>query len=486
MFSSQLNFKHCMQSCSLMAILFVLVNSSLSHAAEILVNARPGAFGCDLLEAIESANSSSSIGGCSSGSDGQDTIRFFAGFTRYELPDIEFTSSTGSSGTPEITSDIRIIGQRQAPLVIARPLLQGDTFRAFTVAVVGSLTLENVSLQNFGQTAGFTGGAIRVAGSLTMNNVEIADSFASFGGGIWVQGGSAVIHNSLIRHNRAVQQGGGIGLSAISTVTVFDSTISSNVSDIGAGIALSALPDSNLSLYNTTITENTAAVRGGGLSLLMAGVGSSNSAVLHNNIISGNTAPVSKEAHFVSAESASELGIRNNVLGHSANTYVESVNIFDFVFNNNLPATRSATNAASLRSILGPLEANGGSTMTHALLEGSLAIDAGLQFYVTDGPLFFFHIPGCRGEQTLLGPGEFRPDQRGVARPLGVECDIGAYEYQPPDVGDPPDGGGPPDGGDPPDDGDPPDGGGSPDEDPSEQACYNVKAKNGSVIMFCL
>lgn len=425
---------------------------SIAQAADILVTARPGLIGCDLVEAIESANTNSAVGGCAAGSAGQDTIRFFAGFTRYELPGIVFGNSAGSSGTPEIASDIRIIGPDTELMVIARPINQGDIYRAFTVSIDGGdLTLENLSLQNFGQSAGFTGGTIRVAGSLTTKNLEIADSSADFGGAIWVQGGRAVIRNSLIRDNRARQQGGGIGLSSNSSVSVFDSTISNNNGDIGGGIALAAAPDSSLSLYNTTITENSASVRGGGLSLLMAGADSGNSVVLRNTIISGNTAPISKEAHFVNPDSATELDIRNSVLGSSANTYGQSVNSLLFFINDNIVLTQGS-NGTELRSILGPLANNGGKTMTHALPPNSPAIDQGLQSLLSGGPLIFFNTPGCRGEFVTFGFGaDYRPDQRGVSRPAGDECDIGAYEYEPP-----------------------------------EEVCYVVKAKNNKVVTFCL
>ena len=52
---------------------------------------------------------------------------------------------------------------------------------------------------------------------------------------------------------------------------------------------------------------------------------------------------------------------------------------------------------------LGPLQNNGGGTLTHALLVGSPAIDSG---------------SGCPAV-----------DQRGVARPFGPACDRGAYEF---------------------------------------------------------
>jgi uncharacterized repeat protein (TIGR01451 family) len=57
---------------------------------------------------------------------------------------------------------------------------------------------------------------------------------------------------------------------------------------------------------------------------------------------------------------------------------------------------------------LGPLMDNGGSTPTHALQPGSPAIDVG----------------SC----TDLAGDPIASDQRGIPRPQGVRCDIGAYE----------------------------------------------------------
>lgn len=59
---------------------------------------------------------------------------------------------------------------------------------------------------------------------------------------------------------------------------------------------------------------------------------------------------------------------------------------------------------------LGPLQDNGGPTMTHALVPVSVAIDV---------------IP----EETC----ELDTDQRGITRPLGPGCDVGAFELGPPE-----------------------------------------------------
>ncbi len=58
---------------------------------------------------------------------------------------------------------------------------------------------------------------------------------------------------------------------------------------------------------------------------------------------------------------------------------------------------------------LGPLQDNGGPTETHALLPGSPAIDAAVNCADFEG-------------------NPITTDQRGVARPQGADCDIGAVE----------------------------------------------------------
>jgi len=59
--------------------------------------------------------------------------------------------------------------------------------------------------------------------------------------------------------------------------------------------------------------------------------------------------------------------------------------------------------------LLGPLADNGGPTWTHALLAGSPAIDAA-------------------DDAACVAPPINGVDQRGVARPQGVGCDVGAFE----------------------------------------------------------
>jgi hypothetical protein len=74
-------------------------------------------------------------------------------------------------------------------------------------------------------------------------------------------------------------------------------------------------------------------------------------------------------------------------------------------------AAPAGTDLITTNPDLGPLQNNGGSLPTMALLAGSPAIDAGSN-------------TGCPAL-----------DERGVARPQGTACDIGAYESAPPVLG---------------------------------------------------
>ena len=70
-----------------------------------------------------------------------------------------------------------------------------------------------------------------------------------------------------------------------------------------------------------------------------------------------------------------------------------------------------STDLPGVDPLLGPLQNNGGPTLTHALPVSSSAVDHIL-------------IQDCK--DAIGNP--LTTDQRGVVRPQGVGCDIGAYE----------------------------------------------------------
>ncbi|WP_330113878.1 choice-of-anchor Q domain-containing protein [Streptomyces sp. MUM 178J] len=105
--------------------------------------------------------------------------------------------------------------------------------------------------------------------------------------------------------------------------------------------------------------------------------------VLQNSIVAGNTGAVGTSGDCAKAFAAIES------LGHN----IDSDGSCRLAAEGDLP---------SRPALLGPLADNGGPTDTHALLPGSPALDAAAHCSATD--------------------------QRGVSRPQGAACDIGAYE----------------------------------------------------------
>ncbi|MCI0583769.1 MAG: hypothetical protein L0227_12930 [Chloroflexi bacterium] len=71
----------------------------------------------------------------------------------------------------------------------------------------------------------------------------------------------------------------------------------------------------------------------------------------------------------------------------------------------------SGTDKIGAAAMLAGLANNGGPTLTHALLNGSAAIDSG-------DPV------GCTDDKGQL----LAEDQRGMPRFAGLRCDIGSYE----------------------------------------------------------
>jgi hypothetical protein len=206
----------------------------------------------------------------------------------------------------------------------------------------------------------------------------------SRGGGVFNKGSLTLI-NSTISGNSALVIGGGVHND--SGMTLLNSTVSGNTaSEDGGGIFNNG--SANLNASNSTISGNTASDDGGGIFNL-------GTLALARTLISGNAASLGPEVD----RSLGNVTINNhNLFGYDGDAGVVgfSPGLTDVV-----PAS-----GVFLNDILAPLADNGGPTLTHALILGSPAIDASPD----DG--------NC-----------LDTDQRGVSRPQGLTCDIGAFEF---------------------------------------------------------
>ena len=441
-----------------LALLFALGHGP-AQAAVIEANGAT----CTLANAIIAANTDTDTGGCPAG-NGADTITFDG--RTVTLSQVNNTGADGPNGLPVITSDITITGpgiierSENAPdfriLEVNHPnaklTLQQTTVRngvdtghgggifvkdclflSDGVSIIDSAITGNtgdgvdaaegsgcpVTVSN-SVISGNTGygidayyaGPLHISNSIIHNNhmggiagqgnrVSISNTTISEnknGGGIFIGGESSIlINNSSITGNTSITNGGGIRNPEY--LTIINSTISGNTA-LGSGGGI----DTALSLYisHSTITNNHAGADGGGVAGIVDDLWMSHS------LVSGNTASgVGNEFNTHTFINQSDF----NIVGLNGDSGVVGFNLgpTDIV-----PAV-----GVNLGDILDPnLAENGGATQTHALVSGSLAIDAG----------------GETCADVFGNP--LTTDQRGQVRPADgngdgvIACDIGAFEFQ--------------------------------------------------------
>ncbi len=297
-----------------------------------------------------------------------------------------------------ITDDLTITGLGANQLTISG----NNASRIFNVDNPSEAS--TVSISGLTLTAGSAlgGGAIRNVETLTLDSVEVTNSNgATGGGGGLVNAGTAVVTNSTFFNNRA-NEGGAI-LSGVS-LTVVNSTFSANESEF-SGSAISNLSGST-TIVNSTIVGNRADSDGSG-SGAFAVYTETTPYEMRNTIVAGNLAGLGSTASDV----AGAITGSNNLIGDasSAGGFVHGVD-------GNIVGN-AGSGTLALSSILNTtLANNGGSTRTHALATGSLAIDAGDNAYATTN--------GQIGGTALI------TDQRGAGfdRIVNSLVDIGAFE----------------------------------------------------------
>ena len=284
---------------------------------------------------------------------------------------------------------------------------------------LNDLTLTNVSLIN---NLALKGGAIYNADTLAVTNSGFEENEAHDGGGIFNDGGDLTITTSNFETNSAVT-GGGINNAWYSTMSVINSTFTMNNADGAGGIfnelgstatvtgSTLSLNDSwdydgggianegELTVVNSTIAANYAYQGWGG------GIFNNGTLTLKNCTLSGISDSGGSLANF-----GGTLHFTNTIIVSSTNGDA-CVNEHGTIATNinNLVEDGSCGASLSGDPMLADLADNGGPTWTMALLAGSPAIDAGDDTTCAAAP-----VSGV--------------DQRGVTRPQGAHCDIGAYE----------------------------------------------------------
>jgi uncharacterized protein YbdZ (MbtH family) len=389
----------------------------------------------------------------------------------------------GAWGTPDDADRIlHVVGQQTGPIVTITGVTIQDGYlseypaRGGGIRNEGDLTLQYVTVMNNvaegsdGSSAG--GGGIYNAGTLTVENSTISGNTAlgtgsnwGFGGGIQNdvvgdrtgggqsrQAGTLTILNSTISGNTA--QGGtdggngglamGGGLANCGPATVEASAISGNTAQggngganlggdaQGGGIGDSCGTEAEMLVaLNCTISGNTAQGGTGEVS------GDGNGGGLFSNsfqikvsftTIAGNSASTAGGGVYDGTMNEGNVMLKNTIVGDNTSPAGPDIyntirsygwNLVEDTSDGTLDPVPGTGDITGQDPNLGALALNPpGNTDTQALLSGSPAINTA--------------EPAC----TDIDGNTVTADQRGIARPQGPICDIGAYEVEVFSLGD--------------------------------------------------
>ncbi|MEW5987283.1 MAG: choice-of-anchor Q domain-containing protein, partial [Chloroflexota bacterium] len=290
---------------------------------------------------------------------------------------------SAATGDLDVTANVSIVGLgADSTIIHGNGAVTGD--RVFHILASVQATISSVAIVD--GVSAVNGGGVYNSGVLTITGSTLQTNVATFNGGGVYSDGTLVMADSALWGNTALGNSGGALFlpSGEANTTIINSTISGNTAAYGGGIFHEL---GNLTLIYSTVTNNQSTSEGGGIYYRQLG-----SLVLQGTILAGNIATTGADCRTIS-RNMSSAGY--NIVG----------SLHGCIFTAG-EGDQLGTYFDPLDPLLGPLQNNGGPTLTHALLESSPAIDMG-------DPI------DC-----------LATDQRGVARPQGFRCDVGAYELE--------------------------------------------------------
>jgi CSLREA domain-containing protein len=366
---------------------------------------------CSLREALEAANSNLPVDACGTG-----TLVF-------DLIKINLTGSIPLTDQLSVTAGGRLLVDAGGVITISG---NGES-RIWWVEADSELTLQHLAIVDGSLGLGGGAGLTNNDGNVTIANSIFSGNEAWSCGGINNMGTLTIINSAFTGNYAHGQPGIGGAICNNGTLTLIESTLSHNSADHSAGGIFNA---GILTIMNSTFSGNDAFNSGGGIDN-MGTLAITNSTFSGNRSGSGggiyDRGTLTITSSTISSNSASSGGGINAIYGSAilTNTIVAnsksggdcSSAIIDGGHNldsdNTCGLDPSNGSLPGTDPLLGPLRDNSGPTLTHALLSGSPAIDAG---------------------DDAICPSI---DQRGIPRPRDgnrdgeAMCDIGSYEYEP-------------------------------------------------------
>jgi CSLREA domain-containing protein len=354
-----------------------------------------------------------------------------------ELPAGTYTLTRGvsipddhSNGDLDVSVLVTILGSGAKTTIVDANHLD----RAFKVTKTGNLLLSELTIRNgLASSAGgrqYGGGAILNHAFLILQSCVLDSNTSPEGGG----GGAVAVNQNggpnlpifsaskTTFSRNGTPTGGGGGVFGANANATFDAcTFSGNTGNFGGGVAWI---NGELKMQNTTLFGNDVEDDGGGIYI------SNVPATILNSTLGGNAVDSDLDGDGsgggLYAESSSVV-LWNSVFANlNDNTHANDDCHTDLttVTGQGTNVLRSTTGCAitglvfNTDPLLGALKDNGGPTATQmlSLSPPSPAVDAG-------------PAGGCPSLSGIL-----TVDQRGVKRPIGSKCDLGAVELEP--VGD--------------------------------------------------
>ncbi len=304
-----------------------------------------------------------------------------------------------------------------------------DGYAGGMYTTVGVVSLKSVSFN--ANTSGRDGGGLYdVSTTITLNRVSFTGNKAvDAGGGMYSTGSTTTLTRVTFAGNTGPNAGGGMLNQSNGSVSLTNVTFSGNLSTNGANgfggglynggstVTLTGVTfndnqadyaagmlnfNSTVTLTNSTLNANASKIDGGAVYNTSSGFQATNVTFSGNSAV-GNGGAIFDDASSPTLQDSILWGDGSEVFNKSGSPVV-----LDTIVQDGCPSGSSlCTNVLTGDPKLGPLQANGGFTKTMALGAGSAALDTG----ATDSL--------CAAN-----------DQRGVLRPQGLACDMGAYEVR--------------------------------------------------------
>jgi len=254
----------------------------------------------------------------------------------------------------------------------------------------GELTVSGGSNISYNSAASSGGGIQNAAGIITVTSSTLSHNSASYSGGGINNTWEMTIRDSVLSYNSAEGKGGGIS-TVYGEVVIDESTLSGNSTTGYGGSIYNS--DGGLTISGSTLAYNSAET-GGGIASYRPTVSILYDTLVAQNILHNSEPPSPSDIEGTFEVSSSYTLISDGSGGLDAS-------------HGNLLGTP----ASPLDAKLGPLQYNGGPTSTHALLDGSPAINTG-------------------DPAILPDPDQFDQRGEGFLRVVGGRIDIGAVEVQ--------------------------------------------------------